>query len=71
MLSVITDNENTKSNPLHLKNSSGGIDGAGEKEQRWDEVVITAMSSEPIKYRSNILGALYELLHAKPEGQVS
>lgn len=48
-----------------------GVHGAGEEEQRWDNKVIiitAAMSWEPLMDGSNILGALYEPLHTKPEG---
>lgn len=34
VLDIITDNENTKSNEVNLKNSRGHIDGTGEREQR-------------------------------------
>lgn len=49
----------------------GGVHGAGEQEQRWDNkvsIITAATSWESLMYRSKILGVLYELLHTKPEG---
>lgn len=64
------DNENTKNNQIDLKNSRGHKDGAGEREQRWDNkviIIIAAMRWPCI----NVLGALYEPLHTNTAGQVS
>lgn len=41
MLGILIDKDNTKNKQLDLKNSSRGINGAGEREQGRDNKVIT------------------------------
>lgn len=53
------DNETTNNNQIDLKNSMGYVDGAGEREERWDNkviIIIAVMSWGPITYWGHVLG---------------
>lgn len=57
MLGILIDKDNTKNKQLDLKNSSRGINGAGEREQGRDNKVITiiiATSWGPVMYQGNV-----------------